>query len=71
MIGSKKFTEMRSLIISYKGDKDKEIEELNFQIDNFKKQIDESNDLYESMLDRTTRSLEKIIENTNSISEVQ
>ncbi|MBA1340483.1 MAG: cell division protein ZapA [Pelagibacterales bacterium] len=68
---SKKFTEMRSLIISYKGDKDKEIEELNFQIDNFKKQIDESNDLYESMLDRTTRSLEKIIENTNSISEVQ
>ncbi len=68
---SKKFIEMRSLIISYKGDKDKEIKELNFQIDNFKKQIDESNDLYESMLDRTTKSLEKIIENTNSISEVQ
>ena len=37
----------------------------------FKKTIEESNILYESMLDKTTKSLEKILSNTESISKVQ
>ena len=68
---SKKFIEMKSLAIDYKNNKDKEIKKLNNEIDNFKKIIEESNNLYESMLDRTTKSLEQIIENTGSNSKVQ
>ena len=68
---SKKFLELKSLAISYKDKKDKEISKLNSEIDTFQKTIEESNVLYESMLDRTTKSLEKIIENTGSTNKVQ
>ena len=68
---SKKFLELKSLAISYKDNKDKEISKLNSEIDSFQKTIEESNILYESMLDRTTKSLEKIIENTGSTNKVQ
>ena len=68
---SKKFIEMKSLAINYKNNKDIEIKKLNNEIDNFKKIIEESNNLYESMLDRTTKSLEQIIENTGTTSKVQ
>ena len=59
---SKKFLELKELAIKYKFSKDEEIQELNDKIDDFKKEIDESNTLYENMLDRTTKSLERIIE---------
>ena len=66
-----KFKELKKLAIHYKDDKDKEISELNKELDNFKKTVDESNSLYETMLDKTTQSLEKIILNTESISKIQ
>ena len=65
------FQELKKLAIEYKEGKDKEIEKLNNELDKFKKTVDESNNLYESMLDKTTESLEKIILNTESISKVQ
>ena len=68
---SKKFLELKSLAIKYKDVKDKEMLKLNEEIESFKKTIEENNHSYESMLDRTTKSLEKIIENTSSISKVQ
>ena len=68
---SKKFLELKSLAISYKDTKDIEINKLNSEIDSFKKTIEESGHLYETMLDRTTKSLEKIIENTETTSKVQ
>ena len=68
---SKKFLELKSLAIKYKDNKDKEMEELKEEIENFKKTIDENNSLYETMLDRTTKSLEKIIENTGPTSKIQ
>ena len=68
---SKKFLELKSLAIKYKDSKDKEMKELNKEIESFKKTIDENNSLYESMLDRTTKSLEKIIENTGPASKIQ
>jgi len=68
---SKKFKELRSLVIEYKEKKDQEIEKLNSEIDNFKKMIEESNNLYESMLDKTTKSLEQIIEKAESKSQIQ
>ena len=68
---SNKFKEIKSLAITYKEDKDVEIEKLNKELDGFKKTIEESNYLYESMLDKTTQSLEKIISNTKSLSKIQ
>jgi len=66
-----KFQELKKLAIKYKEGKDKEIGKLNDELDKFKKTVEESNDLYESMLDKTTESLEKILSNTESISKVQ
>ena len=68
---SKKFKEIRSLAIEYKKDKDVEIKNLNNELEGFKKTIEKNNQLYESMLDKTTQSLEKIISNTESIYKIQ
>tara|TARA_B100000945_G_scaffold104559_1_gene82763 strand:- start:367 stop:813 length:447 start_codon:yes stop_codon:yes gene_type:complete len=66
-----KFKEIKKLALIYKDGKEKEISKLNQELDNFKKTIEESNNLYESMLDKTTKSLEKILSNTESISKIQ
>ncbi|MAJ85523.1 MAG: cell division protein ZapA [Candidatus Pelagibacter sp.] len=68
---SKRFQELRSLAIKYKDSKDVEINKLNDELDKFKSVIEESNNIYESLLDKTTKSLEKIISNTESISKIQ
>ena len=62
---------MKSLAIKYKEDKDTEINNLNIEIDKFKVMIEESNTLYESVLDKTSKSLQDIISNTESKSELQ
>ena len=68
---SKKFKEMRSLAIDYKGGKDKEISNLNSELDKFKKMVVESQGIYEKMLEKTTQSLEEIIKNSENSSKVQ
>tara|TARA_A100001037_G_C14957811_1_gene548001 strand:- start:214 stop:660 length:447 start_codon:yes stop_codon:yes gene_type:complete len=68
---SEKFLELKSLAISYKNEKDKEIKDLNNEIDKFKKTIEDNSNLYEAMIDRTAQSLEKIIKNTGTISKTQ
>ena len=68
---STKFKEIKTLAIKYKDDKDIEIQKLKDELEIFKKTIEESNILYESLLDKTTQSLEKIISNTESLSKIQ
>jgi len=68
---SNKFNEIKTLAIKYKEDKDIEVKQLNEELDSFKRTIDESNSLYETMLDKTTQSLEKIISNTELLSKTQ
>tara|TARA_X000000368_G_C22542771_1_gene498553 strand:+ start:77 stop:523 length:447 start_codon:yes stop_codon:yes gene_type:complete len=68
---SSKFKELKNLAIKYKESKDDEINKLNDELDKFQKMIEENNNLYETMLDKTTKSLEKILLNTESISKVQ
>ena len=68
---SKKFLEMKSLMVKYKESKDVEINSLNSEIDKFKVMIDETNKQYELILDKTTNSLQKIIKNTESKPELQ
>ncbi len=68
---SEKFKEMRSLAINYKGGKDQEISNLNSELDKFKKMVEESQGIYEKMLEKTTQSLEEIIRNSENSSKVQ
>ena len=68
---SKKFKELKSLAIKYKDVKEVEINDLNKEIENIKKSIDEANNMYENMLDKTTKSLEKIIKNAETSSYIQ
>ncbi len=68
---SEKFKEMRSLAIDYKEGKETEISKLNLELDKFKKTVEESQNIYETMLDKTTKSLEEIIKNTENESQIQ
>ena len=68
---SKKFLEMKSLAVKYKESKEVEINSLNSEIDKFKVMIDETNKQYDLILDKTTNSLQEIIKNTESKSELQ
>ena len=68
---SNKFKELKSLAIKYKENKEEEINDLNIEIDNIKKNIEEANEMYENMLDKTTKSLEKIIKNAETSSNIQ
>ena len=68
---SSKFKEMKSLAINYKEVKDIEISKLNSDLDKLKKMVEESQNLYETMLDKTTKSIEEIIKNTESRTKVQ
>jgi len=62
---------MKSLAIQYKEKKDLEINNLNNEINKLKTMIEESNSLYESILDRTTKSIQDIINNAESKTELQ
>ena len=68
---SNKFKELKSLAIDYKDNKDLEIKNLKKEIEKFKKGIEETNIMYENMLDKTTKSIEKIIKNAESTSKIQ
>ena len=68
---SEKFKEMKSLAIDYKEGKETEISKLNLELDKFRKTVEESQNIYETMLDKTTKSLEEIIRNTENESQIQ
>ena len=68
---SNKFIELKKLAIKYKETKESQIEILNTDIDKFKKEIEKNNQSYEIMIDRTTKSLEKIINHTSNNSKIQ
>ena len=59
---SKKFKELKSLAVNYKGEKELEIEKLKEEISLFNTKIEESKNSYEEILDKTTKSIEKFIE---------
>ena len=68
---SSKFKEMKSLAIDYKEVKDTEISKLNSDLDKLKKMVEESQNIYENMLDKTTKSIEEIIKNTETRTKIQ
>ena len=68
---SNKFAEIKSLAIKYKENKDDEINDLNQAVEDLKKEIEKNSVSYESMLDKTAKSLEEIIKKTGSTSKIQ
>ena len=60
---STKFKELRSLAINYKEEKETEIEHLKNELNQFKDLAEKSKNSYEEILDKTTKSIEKFIEN--------
>ena len=60
---SRKFKELRSLAVSYKEEKDIEVEKLKNELNELKIMIEKNKNSYEIMLDKTTKSIEKFIEN--------
>ena len=61
-----KFKELKSLAIKYKDDKEKEIEKLKKQLNEFNQTIESSKNSYEKILDKTTKSIERFIENAEN-----
>ena len=58
-----KFKELRSLTISYKDEKEIELGKLKNELSEFKMMVEQSKNSYEEILDKTTKSIEKFIEN--------
>ena len=61
-----KFKELRSLAINYKDEKEIEIGKLKEELDEFKSMVEKSKNSYEEILDKTTKSIEKFIENAEN-----
>tara|TARA_B100001750_G_C15031869_1_gene362200 strand:+ start:61 stop:507 length:447 start_codon:yes stop_codon:yes gene_type:complete len=68
---SEKFKEIRSLAIKYKEEKEAEIGKLNDEISDLKKMIEDSKSSYEDMLDKTTQSIQEIINNAEKEKNIQ
>ena len=68
-----KFKELRSLTISYKDEKEIEIEKLKKELNEFKTMVEQSKNSYEEILDKTTKSIEKFIEDVeiNKVKNIQ
>ena len=61
-----KFKELRSLAINYRDNKEVEIGKLKEELNKFKTMVEKSKNSYEEILDKTTKSIEKFIENAES-----
>ena len=68
---SEKFKEIKSLAIKYKEEKEVEIGKLNDKINELKKMIEDSKSSYEDMLDKTTQSIQEIINNAEKEKNIQ
>jgi len=64
-----KFKELRSLALNYKDEKEKETEKLRSELNKFETLIEENRSSYEEILDKTTKSIEKFIENAETAQE--
>ena len=61
-----KFKELRSLAINYKDEKEIEIGKLRDELNELKITAEKSKNSYEEILDKTTKSIEKFIQNAET-----
>ena len=68
---SDKFRELKSLVYDYKDKKEKEMNLLFKDHENFKIEIEKNKDDYEKIIEETTDEIEKFLEKTNLENSVQ
>ena len=57
----KKFKEIKKLSVSYKDDRDKEVEELKIRLDELKKMVEENQNNYSEILNKASESINSFI----------
>ena len=60
---SKKFKELKNLVYEYKDNKEEEIKNLDYNLNELKKTIDDNQKKYEQILDVATSEISSFIEN--------
>ena len=62
---TEKFKELKTLVYEYKDQKEKEINQLNNELMNFKNEIDENKVGYEKIIDHATEEIENFLKKAN------
>ena len=68
---SEKFKELKSLVYQYRDEKEKEIEILKTNQENFKEEIEKNKDIYEKIIDEAAEKIETFIQKANSDNQIQ
>ena len=68
---SNKFKELRSLVFQYRDNKEKEIEILKNNQENFKEEIEKNKEVYEKMIDDAAEKIETFIQKASSDNQIQ
>ena len=68
---SNKFKELRSLVFQYRDNKEKEIQILKENQENFKEEIEKNKEVYEKIIDEAAEKIETFIEQASSDNQIQ
>ena len=68
---SNKFKELRSLVFQYRDNKEKEIQILKENQENFKEEIEKNKEVYEKIIDDAAEKIETFIEQASSDNQIQ
>ena len=68
---TEKFKELRSLVYNYKEEKENEVNILNNELRNLKKEIEKNSYDYENIIEKTTDEIENFIKKASSENQIQ
>ena len=68
---SNKFKELRSLVYQYRDNKEKEVQILKENQENFKEEIEKNKEVYEKMIDDAAEKIETFIQKASSDNQIQ
>ena len=68
---SNKFKELRSLVFQYRDNKEKEVEILKVNQENFKEEIEKNKEVYEKIIDDAAEKIETFIQQASSDNQIQ
>ena len=68
---SNKFKELRSLVFQYRDNKEKEIQILKENQENFKEEIEKNKEVYEKIIDDAAEKIETFIQQASSDNQIQ
>ena len=68
---TEKFKELKSLVYEYKEEKENEVNILNNELSNLKKEIEQNNYDYENIIEKTADEIENFIKKASSENQIQ